>query len=200
MKKEVLKYENIRYAVYRPTDGVTAKGVILHLHGAGGRGKDISLVQYNPLMKYAYSTDGEFPFVIVSPQCEYDSWFDIFEQLQNFAEHIKKEENAENYFLSGISMGGYTAWQLLESLPDLFKKAIICCGGGMYWNAGRINAEVHAYHGKKDESVFFDESVRMVERMKASGKKAEVVLYENAEHNCWDVTYGNPETYKFLYE
>lgn len=200
MKKEVSEYKGIRYAAYRPNDGVHVKGVILHLHGAGGRGTDISLVAFNPLMKYAYSSNGEFPFVIIAPQCEYDSWFDIFERLQDFSEYVKIKENAENYFLSGISMGGYTAWQLLESKPCLFKKAIICCGGGMYWNAGRINAEVHAYHGKNDTEVYCDESVRMIERMISAGKKAKLTVYDDAYHNCWDRTYDNPETYKFLYE
>ncbi len=200
MNIEYNKYKNLRYVVYRPNDGITVRGVILHLHGAGGRGTDISLVKYNPPMRYADSKNGEFPFVIVSPQCEFDSWFDIFEQLQDFAEYIKQSEKTQNYIVSGTSMGGYTSWQLLESKPDLFKKAIICCGGGMYWNAGRINAEVHAYHGKKDTEVYPEESEKMVKKMIYFGKKATLTVYDDAYHNCWDQTYSNDETYKFLYE
>lgn len=196
-------YNKIKYIEYHPNSFNEKKRypVILHLHGAGSRGDDLNIIKYScPLMKYASSFDGNFPYIIVSPQCRENSWFDIFEQLMDFSEQICSLTYIDNTacVLSGISMGGYAAWQLLESKPELFKKAIICCGGGMYWNADRIKAEIIAFHGKNDVDVCCEESVNMVEAMNRCGGKATYKLYDGLGHNCWDNAYSDPNTYKFI--
>ena len=96
------------------------------------------------------ASNEDFPFVLVIPLCEEDTWFDEYERLINLLEYVKQEEKADKYLLSGVSMGAYTGWQVLASKPDLFDKAILLCGGGMYWNAGRIKTPVWAFHGKED--------------------------------------------------
>ena len=95
-------------------------------------------------------------------------------------------------------MGGYAAWQTLMSEPDIFHKAVICCGGGMYWNAARIKTPVWAFHGTDDPTVYFEESKKMVEAVNRNGGNAKLTEYKGVGHNCWDLTYGNPETYAWL--
>ena len=173
MKIEEKKHKNIRYVVYSPNDYVMQKTrVILQLHGTAGRGTNIEVIKKIKMYEYAKSMNGELPFIIVSPQCEADSWFDIFEQLQDFVEFIQKEYQAEEYFLAGYSMGAYTGWQLIQTKPDAFKKAILCCGGGQYWTFGRIKTEIYAYHGTEDLRVPFEESVKMVNLVNRHGGKA----------------------------
>ena len=196
MKIEARKYKNIRYAVYTPN--APTKRVILQLHGTAGRGTDIEVIKRIKMYEYAESTNGELPFIIVSPQCEADSWFDIFEQLQEFVEFIKEEYQAEEYFLAGYSMGAYTGWQLIQSKPDAFKKAILCCGGGQYWSFGRIKTEVYAYHGTEDMRVPCEESVKMVNWVNRHGGKAHLELFVGVDHHCWDRVYTNPKTYEWL--
>ncbi len=101
-------------------------------------------------------------------------------------------------FLSGTSMGGYAAWQILMSMPERFSRAVICCGGGMYWNAARIKAEVKAYHGSLDSTVLPEESKKMCDMVNRRGGKAEWTLLEGLDHNCWDRVFSDQEIVNWL--
>lgn len=173
--------------------------LIIHIHGAGSRGDDVQILNGQAIMHYRESVS-DFPFVVLMPQCYADSWFDIFEQLQAFVEMAAALPyvDQDRIYLSGVSMGGYASWQLLMSKPNVFKKAVVCCGGGMYWNAGRIKTPVWAFHGTDDPTVFFEESQKMVNAVNRNGGNAKLTKYEGVEHNCWDLTYHNPEVYAWL--
>lgn len=175
--------------------------LIVYLHGAGSRGDDISLLETSPIMNYRNSCK-DFSAIILSPQCYADSWFDIFEELINLIEEsvYKRYVDKDKVYLTGVSMGGYASWQLLMSKPELFKRAVILCGGGMYWNAGRIKAEVKAFHGMLDEVVKVEESIKMVNAVNRNGGKATLTIFENLEHNCWERVYSDRKTYIFLLE
>ncbi len=183
------KYKNLNYYIYFPQNfNKTEKiAILFDLHGAGRRGRDVSVLTSAALEK-ELENGLELPCIVIAPQCYADTWFDIFEQLQEFVIVMVKKygATAENTFLSGTSMGGYAAWQLLMSMPDTFSRAVICCGGGMYWNAGRIKAEVKAYHGELDRIVYPEESKKMCDAINANGGKAELTLFKDLEHNCWD--------------
>lgn len=101
-------------------------------------------------------------------------------------------------YLTGASMGGYASWQLLMSLPEVFAAAMICCGGGMYWNAGRIKTPVWAFHGRKDPTVFVEESEKMVKAVKSHGTETRETHYDDMEHNCWMSAYTNEEVYRWF--
>ena len=49
--------------------------IMLFLHGAGERGDDLSKVYAHGPPKLA-SEDPSFPFIVVSPQCPKDEWWD----------------------------------------------------------------------------------------------------------------------------
>ena len=136
------------------------------------------------------------------PQCSHNSWFDVFEQLRFFVKNVimLPYVDEKNVYLSGVSMGGYAAWQMLMSEPDVFRKAVICCGGGMYWNAARIKTSVWAFHGTDDTTVFAEESRKMIEAISRSGGSAKLTEYKGVKHNCWELTYSNPEIYSWLLE
>lgn len=195
------KYHKIGYLRCVP-EGFSANNtypIIIHLHGAGSRGEDLGVLCEQAIIKNAQKIQ-DFPFVIFTPQCSADCWFDIFEQLKDFVDMVIDLPfvDKKRIYLSGVSMGGYAAWQMLESKNQVFSKAIICCGGGMYWNAGRINASVWAFHGKEDKTVYLKESENMVNAVNRNGGKAKLTVYEGAEHNCWENAYGDHAVYKWL--
>jgi predicted peptidase len=96
-------------------------------------------------------------------------------------------------------MGGYATWQLAMSLPEYFAAIVPICGGGMYWNAGRlVNVPVWAFHGQKDPVVLPEESVKMVEAVKHNGGNARLTLYPENAHDAWSDTYRNPEVFEWL--
>ena len=138
----------------------------------------------------------------VAPQCYANSWFDIFEQLQDFIEFIisDKAVDRERVYLMGASMGGYTTWQLGMTRPELFAALVPICGGGMYWNSGRlVNTAIWAFHGDSDITVFPEESQKFINNIIAwGGKKAKLTILENTGHNAWEPAFTNPEMWKWL--
>ena len=196
------KSGNITYLIEYPHDlDETRKyPVLFFIHGAGGRGTDRSILSGYEVCRYRRNNPDKFPFLLVIPQCEHDSWFDIFEQLQAFVRHITGLPYADgkNVFLTGASMGGYTSYQLLMSMPDTFAGAVICCGGGMYWNAARIRTPVRIWHGKDDRTVFPDESIKMYDALKNCGKDVRLYLLENTGHDCWTAAFSDDGTYAFF--
>lgn len=176
--------------------------VLLHIHGAGGRGTDLERLKETGVIAEAqHDNPGLRPFILVEPQCASDSWFDRFEQLLAFCEHIFAADYTDQsrFYLSGISMGGYTAYQLMMSRPELFTAAMVCCGGGMYWNAARLKQiPLRIFHGMDDTTVYPEESIRMASRVNSSGGSAQLYLFSACGHDCWTRVYANPDHYTWL--
>ncbi len=176
--------------------------VIISLHGAGNRDHGVESLKNDGYFVHTSNFD-EFPFVSVMPYCSENTWFDLFEQLKATVQEIVKMPfvDSKRVYLLGISMGGYTAWQLGMSMPEYFAAMVPICGGGMYWNAGRLaNVPVWAFHGGKDPTVFVEESKKMVDAVNACGGNAKLTIYPENGHDSWTDTLTNPEVFKWLLE
>lgn len=197
-----LTFQDLNYLLIKPAgfDETKQYPVILHLHGAGFRGKDSDLLYTNPFYQLT-AKHASFPFVVFGPQCHKDTWFDLFEQLSDFAKFIADAPftDASRVYLMGASMGAYAAWQLAMSQPELFAAVVPICGGGMYWNAGRIkDVPVWAFHGAKDDTVFCEESKKMVDAVNKNGGNARLTIYPENGHDAWSDTYENPQVFSWL--
>jgi len=174
--------------------------VLFYIHGAGSRGKDPERLKGSIVYEKVISTR-DFPFVVVSPLCHENTWFDMFETLKRFILHIGTSSFADKrrLYVTGPSMGGYTAWQLGMSMPEVFAAIAPVCGGGMYWNAARlVNVPVWAFHGEKDEVVKPDESVKMVNAVNKCGGNAKLTLYPDVDHAAWVPAYTGKEIYEWF--
>ena len=183
-------YENEKYPV------------IISLHGAGNRGHGVESLKNDDFFLHI-SKFKEFPFVSVMPYCGENTWFDLFEQLKTTVKEIIKMPfvDEKRVYLLGVSMGGYAAWQLGMSMPELFAAMVPICGGGMYWNAGRLaNVPVWAFHGAKDTTVFPEESRKMVDAVNSCGGNAKLTIYPENGHDSWTDTLTNWEVFKWLLE
>ncbi len=201
MKKELKKYGNLSYVIGYPEgfDMSQPHPVIIHIHGAGGRGTDTGIILGHPI--YAHAESHGVEAVIVSPQCFADTWFEIFEQLQEFVKFVIAEEytDSSRVYLTGSSMGGYTSWQLAMTMPEAFAALVPVCGGGMYWNAARLkNIPIRAYHGIEDTTVLPQESIKMVNAVNKAGGNAQLTLINHVGHNAWDTAYGSKETFDWM--
>ena len=181
-------YENEKYPL------------IISLHGAGNRGHGVDSLKNDDYFIHT-SKFKEFPFVSVMPYCGGNTWFDLFEQLKETVKEIIKMPfvDEKRVYLLGISMGGYAAWQLGMSMPELFAAMVPICGGGMYWNAGRLaNVPVWAFHGAKDTTVFPEESKKMVDAVNNCGGNAKLTSYLENGHDSWTDTLTNWEVFEWL--
>ncbi len=202
MKHEFFKFENMQYMLTYPkdykSDGVYP--VLFSIHGAGTRGNNPELLKDSFIFKKAETME-DFPFMVVSPLCHENTWFDMFETLKRFILFIGNSSFADKkrLYATGASMGGYTVWQLGMSMPEVFAAIAPVCGGGMYWNAARlVNVPVWAFHGAKDPAVFAQESQKMVDAVNRCGGSAKLTIYPDVEHAAWVPAYTDDELYKWF--
>ncbi len=202
MNTEFKELSGLKCVVRYPEnfDSTKKYPTILFLHGAGTRGEDPKKLLGNPFFLKLEQTD-DMPVVVIAPQCCKNSWFDLFEHLIEFAKSISTLDfvDTKKIALMGASMGGYASWQLAMSIPEYFSCLVALCGGGMYWNAGRlVNVPVWAFHGEKDTTVFPEESKRMVDAVNLFGGKAKLTLYPKNGHDCWNDTYSNRQVFDWI--
>lgn len=201
-----LQFKDIQYLMYVPDEFDENKQypLFFHMHGAGGRGINFENFKDSTILNLLTINNTPLSKAIcVFPQCHTDTWFDIFDQVLDFTKYIVSLNYVDKTRVtgSGISMGGYGIYQVMMCLPELFTKAIVCCGGGMYWNAGRMkNIKFRIFHGEQDTAVFPEEARRMYARLKEAGADVELTVYPECDHNCWDKTYNNIENLQFIIE
>ena len=206
IRAEKRVFKGIHYLVYYPKNFEKGKKypAMFHLHGSGSRGHDFIEFKDSNIIKMI--EEGNCPlnegFCFI-PQCSTDTWFDHFSELLELAKYLHDlpEVDQSKFNASGVSMGGYAIYQVMISLPELFNKAIVCCGGGMYWNVGSItNIKFRIFHGAHDTAVFPDESKRMYDRLVEANADVKLIIYPDRDHNAWDDTYGNMDNLRWLFE
>ena len=88
--------------------------LLVFLHGAGERGDDLELVKkWGPPKMVEAKQD--LPFVVVSPQCPTDVFWNI-EHLSQLIDSVIKNNRVDQkrVYLTGLSMGGYGTWGLAQ--------------------------------------------------------------------------------------
>ncbi len=174
--------------------------VIIFLHGIGTRGKPIEVLMRNSFFKITDEHEN-FPFIRIAPLCTGVTWFDMMDELKALVKKISEKSyvDPDRIYLLGNSMGGYGTWYLATSIPEHFAAIIPICGGGMYQITSRLkNVPVWAFHGDMDKTVLLEESQRMVDYTNKNGGNATLTVYPGVAHNCWDITYRNPEVFDWL--
>jgi predicted peptidase len=174
--------------------------LILFLHGAGERGNDLELVKMHGPPKLAETRD--FPFIIVSPQCPSDQWWDI-EILHDLLEEVidQYRVNPRQVYLTGLSMGGYGTWALAAAHPETFAAIAPICGGGDTLAVRQlVNIPVWNFHGAQDPVVPIQRSHEMVQALKNAGGMVKFTIYPEATHDSWTETYDKEELYDWFLE
>ncbi len=179
--------------------------LIFFLHGAGQRGSNIWLVAKNSPLKVD-TTETNFPFIVVSPQCpEGKIWSnDLLLALLDEVE-TKYAVDTQRVYLTGLSMGGFGTWSLGLSHPEKFAAIAPICGGGeiitplLADKTKLASLPVWAFHGAKDPTVPVEESEHMVNYLKKIGvKEVKLTIYPDALHDSWTQTYANPELFEWF--
>lgn len=194
------KFKKLQYIISYPNGYEKGKEypVIFHTHGSGSRGTDLDKLN---IAVPIYNNPSVEDFIIIAPQCYANTWFEIFEQLIEFCEYIYEQSFTDKtrFYSSGISMGGYAAYELMMSRPQLFAAGIVCCGGGIYWNSSRLkDIPLRIFHGEQDRVVLPCESKNMTEYINSNGGCAILTLYAECAHNCWDKVYKDKENFDWL--
>ena len=223
--------QRLRYVVVGPTaKPPTDAGypILLFLHGAGERGRDLDRVSFHGPLK-VLSTDHEevHPLrqaYVIAPQCPSDQWWQSETLAQLITEvmaTIPLKVDARRIYVSGLSMGGFGVWKLITDYPDLFAAAVPVCGG---YDVSKIRTPlgladarqfsfdfqeierakgvpVWATHGAKDRIVSPMQTRELVAHLKQSGnKRVRWIEYPGVGHDSWSRTYNDPQLYQWLFE
>ena len=173
LTKEIKTTISVDYLLYIPKDYSNDKKwpLVLFLHGAGERGSDLNLVQrHGPSKLVAEGKD--FPFILVSPQCPENQWWNTdpqIEILDRLLKYIQKNYSVDSdrIYITGLSMGGFGTWKMLERYPDRFAAAVPICGGGDSAKACLAkDVPIWVFHGQKDNVVPIREDAKMVDAIK----------------------------------
>ena len=206
-EKEITKTIKSDYLLYLPDNYQKSKTdwpLILFLHGAGERGDDLKKVEANGIPKLIAKKGEKFPFVIVSPLCPEDGWWDSELQidiLNNLLDEIvsKYRIDKDRIYVTGLSMGGFGTWGLACEYPDRFAAIAPICGKGSPEKAGKIkHLPVWVFHGAKDDIVPLKNSEEMVDALKKVGGNVKFTVYPDAGHDSWTAAYNNPDLYKWF--
>ena len=173
--------------------------LLLFLHGLGERGKNVELVKKHGLPKLI--EEGKtYPFVIISPQCPDDEWWNVL-ALEALIEKLteKYRIDRDRIYLTGLSMGGYGVWALAQRHPERYAAVVPICGGGEIRHAAAMrDLPLWAFHGAKDQTVPLKRSQEMIDGIKAAGGSPRLTIYPELAHDSWSETYANPEVYTWL--
>lgn len=173
--------------------------LLLFLHGAGERGDNLDLVKKHGPPKLIEAGQ-QFPFIVVSPQCPKDHWWEPLELnvlLDDLVEKYKVDQ--DRIYLTGLSMGGFGTWALAAYHPDRFAAlAPICGGGDLVWIKRIAGIPVWVFHGAKDPVVPLARSEQMVDALKKKDAPVKFTVYPEAGHDSWTEAYADPQLYEWL--
>jgi len=192
---------NLKYLLYLPKDYAQQQAwpLMLFLHGAGERGENLDQVKRHGPPKLVEAGQ-EFPFIVVSPQCPKDRWWQPVELAALLDEIVEKYKvDQDRIYVTGLSMGGFGTWALAAYQPRRFAALVPSCGGGETLYAKLLaGVPIWVFHGAKDRVVPPERSEAMVEAIKKQGGNVQFTLYPDAQHDSWTATYADPRLYRWL--
>lgn len=198
---------------------------ILFLHGAGERGIDneAHLKVGLPNLVNSLKKVGLKNFVVLAPQCPLNErWVDVdwstishvmkknphwpMELVLSLMDSITGSNtnfDTTRFYVTGLSMGGYGTWEVLQRRPEVFAAAIPICGGGdKLLGRSLVKIPIWMFHGTKDKAVPVVRTTDMYTSIKKElgsyPLKAKMTIYENKGHLIWNETYDNQEVIKWF--
>ncbi len=191
-------------------DETKAYPMLVFLHGAGERGNDNELQLLHCVQ---YLADNLPECIIVAPQCPANNqWVDtpwangaysiervpesnelkaVVELLDALQEEFSVD--ADRIYASGLSMGGFGAWDLMMRHNDYFAAGVLVCGGGDPSQAEKlVDTPLFVFHGDADDAVPVSGSRDTVQAIRdAGGELVQYVEYPGAGHGIWNDAFAH---------
>jgi predicted peptidase len=170
--------------------------LVIFLHGIGEIGTDVNVLRNVALPKVVMGK----PFVMLAPQCTSGWWNPSV--LQKFLKQMitKYDIDTNRICVTGISMGGFGAWDWSLQYPKQFASVVPICGGGTVSMACNLKyVPVWAFHNADDPTVSVWNSRDMVKAIRSCG--GTLVKYtENPTggHNAWTKAYADSSLYTWI--
>ena len=212
-----------RYRLLRPAAMEPGKKypLVLFLHGAGERGSDnLAQLKYLPTWLAEPGLRDRHPCFVVAPQCRADHQWAPYDWAAKTSSPLAatlttdlaaavaavdavvaaEAIESERIYLSGLSMGGYGAWELAARMPERFAAVAPICGGGDEAQAAKlVGLPVWCFHGADDKVVPVERSRSMVAAIKAAGGEPKYSELPGVGHDSWTPAYRDSELLDWLF-
>jgi len=215
--------KELPYRLLRPKDYDPKQEypLVLFLHGAGERGKDNQRQLAHGAKLFVKPENMEkFACFVIAPQCpDGKQWVDTpwgnnahvmpekpsdpMRLALSLIDDLKKEYriNAKRVYVSGLSMGGFGAWDCIQRNPAVFAAAIPVCGGADETKAAVITKiPVWNFHGDKDGVVKTIRSRNIIDAIKRGGGDPKYTEYKDVGHDAWNKAYNEPGLLEWLFK
>ncbi len=209
------------YRLLQPKEHKAKAPLILFLHGAGERGDDNSaqLKHGAPLFLKPDIRD-KFPCYVVAPQCPSEQkWVDSdwskpfvnqpaepsgpMKLALGLLDALPKEFadiDPDRIYVTGLSMGGFGAWDLITRFPQRFAAAAPICGGGDLAKAPAIaQVPIWDFHGGSDPVVTVELSRKMIAAIQGAGGQPLYSEYPLVGHDSWSNAYSEPQLLPWMF-
>lgn len=215
------------YRFYVPENMTKGKKypLVIFFHGAGEKGFDnrTQFQRFNPVEFWK-----KYPCFVLAPECPAKTaqttnaesvWVDT--SYGAMLHHMKEEPtwpmqlaisliketirknavDSRRVYVTGLSMGGYATWEILQREGKWFAAAMPVCGGGDLEYAPELaRIPIWVFHGAVDHTVPVSNSRDMVAAIRMFGGKPKYTEYPNVDHGAWVPTYSNPEVWDWLFQ
>lgn len=203
IETKIVTQKELNYALHIPENIKEKKPLILFLHGSGEKGNDIEKVKFHGPFKYLKTHN--LDAYVLAPQCPENEYWDS-EVLYRLILKIQKEYNVDTnrIYLTGLSMGGWGAWNLAFAHPDTFAALVPIAGFvdrvPMIENCKIASIPIRIFHGLLDNVVDVNYSIAIYKKMKACNADIELTIFDDANHDSWTRVYDNKEIYDWMFK
>lgn len=168
--------------------------LVVFLHGSGERGADnIRQLWLFPQLMVTKRYYAKFPCILLAPQCpEGSNWIQHRTQVMQLIDDVARTYpvDRDRIYLTGLSMGGFGAWDLAAHYPDVFAAVVPVCGGGDPATAqALVKVPVWAVHGDADQSVDVGATRRMITALRQVGATPEYSELPGVGHDSYHYAY-----------
>lgn len=200
---------DVRYWLYLPDDFKqnTRWPLIFFLHGSGERGVTIELAKQEGLPELLEARK-DFPFIVVTPQLPSGFWNEYIDPIDELLTHLEETLPIapDQLYLTGISLGGFGAWEYALRYPDRFAAAVPIAGGYAFSSdevpeniCNLKNLPLWVFHGEGDTQVQPYQSQVLVDAIEMCGGDVKFTLYPETDHqSTWVKAYDDPALYEWL--
>lgn len=203
IETKIVTQKELNYALHIPENTKEKKPLILFLHGSGEKGNNIEKVKVHGPFKYLKTHD--LDAYVLAPQCPENEYWDS-EVLYRLILKIQKEYNVDTnrIYLTGLSMGGWGAWNLAFTHPDTFAALVPISGFvdrvPMIENCKIASIPIRIFHGLLDNVVDVNYSIAIYKKIKTCNANIELTIFDDANHDSWSRVYDNKEIYDWMFK
>lgn len=204
IKTVVVVKNELGYVLHRPANLKDKKPLIVFISGDGEKGADLEKVKIHGPLKYLKTH--ELDAYVLAPQCKENENWNI-ESINELILKIQKENKIDpnRIYVTGLSSGGWAAWNLALSYPDKFA-AIVPISGFVdlieLESACKIaNIPTRIFHGLLDDVVKVDYAISIYKELKkCNAPDVQLTIFDDAGHDSWTRVYDNPEIYDWMFK